>query len=118
MPTARRPAFWATSAVVPDPMNGSITVQGIGAWSGHSQVGCQPNVVTATPATVFAQEFPVPAAPVRLVKALGRSRVSCSRSVTRSHGLPQKGQQPSALVPARIHGSTSSGGKVAKWAPG
>src|SRR5690606_38396718 len=39
------------------------------------------------------------------------------RSTTRSQGAPHSGQQPFALVPARMHRSASSGGNVAKCAP-
>src|SRR5574338_1330338 len=40
-----------------------------------------------------------------------------SRSTTRTHGVPHAGQQPFSEVPALMHGSTSAGGNVAKWAP-
>src|SRR5436190_21865048 len=40
-----------------------------------------------------------------------------SRSTTRSHGAPQAAQQPFADVPARMQGSTSFVGIVAKWVP-
>src|SRR5690606_11387794 len=48
---------------------------------------------------------------------LRRPSGSAGRSTTRSHGAPHAGQQPFALVPARMHRSASSGGNVAKWAP-
>ena len=41
-----------------------------------------------------------------------------SRLVSRSHGAPHSGQLPRSEVPARIIGSISFGGNVAKWASG
>ena len=35
---------------------------------------------------------------------------------TRTHVAPHFAQAPSALVPARMHGSTNRSGNVAKWA--
>ena len=46
----------------------------------------------------------------------GSTRIGV-RSTTRPHPAPHSGQQPRSDVPARMHGSTSFSGNVAKWAP-
>ena len=70
------------------PANGSSTTHGTGAAGGHAQVG-----------------FQCPS---------GEPFALAPRAVTtRAQGAPQQGQAPFALVPARTHGSTRSGGKVA-----
>jgi hypothetical protein len=86
-PRARRPRPSAATSALPVPANGSSTRHGTGAAGGHGQVGFQ----------VSSCE-PFALAPLAIT--------------TRAQGAPQRGQAPFALVPARMHGSTRSGGKV------
>ena len=46
----------------------------------------------------------------------GTQLVVVAGFVCRTHGAPHSGHTPRSLVPALIHGSTSAGGNVAKWA--
>ena len=66
MPTESRPRALETASVVPLPANGSRTTHGANSTVWQSHDCFQPTVSTATPATLFAHELPVPASPVRL----------------------------------------------------
>src|SRR4030095_5992764 len=122
MPMPTRPNRSATATVVPEPAKGSRTRHGTGSAGGQVQVGDQPSVCTSTvphvrPCGVVRAMSPSAAffaAPV----VIGRGSRIDSRFICRAHGAPQVGQAPRSEVPARMHGSTSFSGKVAKWASG
>lgn len=118
MRMALRPSSRATWPVVPDPAKGSHTTQGTVVLSPHLQVGCQPRVfaglyvLKAASPTCFCR-CPIPES----------SAWSChdapivppfASPKTLSQGAPHFGQQPLALVPARMQGLIKSSGKVAK----
>ncbi len=90
IPILRQPFLRATSATVPEPMNGSHTVQGTGAaWPGpwkQVQVGFQPVVfvvVTCRPGSPHT----LPLASCLITAGIGRV-VILVFSTTRSHGAP------------------------------
>ena len=85
---------------------------GAPAWA---QVAAQPVVVADAPTSCDRLPSFLPA-PLPYSEC-GAITVAGVRSTTRSHGAPQTLQQPRADVPARMHGSTSAGGNVAKCAP-
>src|SRR6188472_1965808 len=117
---ALRPSRSATRQVVPAPANGSSTVAGTTAAL-QAQDGCQPVVFTevateprcgcAPAALLDDAEFP------RMLSLFGRNAIDV-RSIARTQGAPHCAQTPFALVPARMHGSISAGGKTAKWLSG
>src|SRR6266567_4224460 len=103
----------ATNETVPAPRNGSSTM----LWAapvlpGQVQVGCHSFVAC------FVGAHPVLSTFVRTLNgtcAGSRLLTWPVETVTRSHGAPHCSH---ALddEPARMHGSISFGGKVAKWA--
>src|SRR5690606_19548348 len=114
IPTACRPRRSATSKVVPLPAKGSRTMHlPLPSLPSQVQVGSHRSVGR------LAGLHPVLSTLVGDLGSCAGSRLCTTpvRSTTRFHGARQKGHA-CGDVPARMHGSTSFSGNVAKWASG
>ena len=107
-----RPCTSATSPTVPEPPKGSRTVHDIGSPALQVQVDRQPVVFDSAGDNIVPELRVWPRECNRLLRLI----TMCFCSTILSHGLPQSGQHPRSLVPARMQGRTRLGGKVAKWA--
>ena len=112
----------ATLQTVPLPTKGSSTVQGtVGSCAVAG--GLPAELLTRTRSMGYiaggvAYRWLPLTAPKRATHCSTPWCVSTryETSTVRAHGAPHFAQAPSALVPARMHGSTSRSGNVAKWA--